>query len=236
MLCGTGSAAGEAGAVSVKPRLLDVFCGAGGATRGYQMAGFHVTGVDLSPQPRYVGDEFIQADALEFLATVKFGDYAVIHASPPCQPYCDLRDMWNAKEHSDLVGPIRARLLEIGTPYVIENVEGAPLLNALRLCGTSFRLRTSLGAELRRHRLFEISPYLLLSPMCSHARGGAVIGVYGGHGRDRRRKANTQDFPTWARREAMGIDWMTGTELSQAIPPAYTHWIGTQLRAHLEGR
>jgi DNA (cytosine-5)-methyltransferase 1 len=154
--------------------------------------------------------------------------------------------MWNAREHPDLVEPTRAALKATGRPYVIENVPGAPLVGSVTLCGTMFGLRTDEGhAELRRHRLFESDPFLFaLLPPCHH--NGAVIGVYGGHGRDRRRSVTvtghaggrsvrdgTQQFSTPARREAMGIDWMTGNELSQAIPPAYTEFIGKQLIRHL---
>src|SRR5215472_2155359 len=112
-----------------RPRLLDLFCGAGGATKGYQRAGFHVTGVDIEPQPRYCGDEFIQADALEVLADLEFlAGFDVIHASPPCQAYSRTQRFHNVRhDHPDLLPPTRARLIASGLPYVIENVEGAPL-------------------------------------------------------------------------------------------------------------
>jgi DNA (cytosine-5)-methyltransferase 1 len=212
------------------PRLLDLFCGAGGATRGYQLAGFHVTGVDLKPQPRYVGDVFIQADALDYLREHGH-EFDVIHASPPCQAFTALRAMYNALPHDDLLTPTRELLKALGKPYIIENVPGALMTDYLMLCGTMFGLGTG-DAELRRHRHFESDPPIYMAPLCNH--GGRVIGVYGGHGRDRRRIANTQDYSTQERREAMGIDWMTGNELSQAIPPAYTEYIGRQLMKHLE--
>lgn len=211
-----------------QPRLLDLFCGAGGATKGYQRAGFYVVGVDIKPQPRYCGDEFHRADAM----TYPLDGFDAIHASPPCQGFCDLKGMYNALSHDDLLTPTRERLVATGIPYVIENVEGAPMQNYITLCGSHFGLGCAI-AELRRHRRFEINPMPLLVPQCAH--GQRVIGVYGGHGRDRRRKVNTQDFPTEARREAMGVDWMTGAELSQAIPPAYTEWIGYQLLDALAG-
>jgi DNA (cytosine-5)-methyltransferase 1 len=230
-----------------RPRLLDAFCGAGGATRGYQLAGFHVTGVDIKPQPRYVGEAFHQADALEFIGEHGH-EFDVIHASPPCQAFTALNSMWNSREHPDLLTPCRELLRSIGCPYVIENVPGAPMNDYLILCGTMFGLGTG-DAELRRHRHFETNPAIYFRPMCNH--GGRVIGVYGGHGRDRRRirpatvgvygsaggrsvRDGTQQFSTDERREAMGIDWMSGAELSQAIPPAYTEYIGKQLRAALE--
>lgn len=211
---------------------------------GYHRAGFEVVGVDIKPQPRYPF-EFHQGDALEFCREHAH-EFDVIHASPPCQAHTALKTMPNAKEHVDLVIPIRTILDEIGLPYVIENVPGAPMIfgkfKTITLCGSMFRLQTSDGkAELRRHRYFESNVFLGLTPPCAHS-AGAVIGVYGGHGRDRRRtctvtghaggrsvRDGTQQFSTQARKEAMGIDWMTGDELSQAIPPAYTEWIGRQL-------
>jgi DNA (cytosine-5)-methyltransferase 1 len=210
---------------------------------GYSRAGFEVVGVDIHPQPHYPF-EFHQADAM----TYPLDGFDVIHASPPCQAFSPLRNMWNAKEHADLVGATRARLEATRLPYAIENVPGAPLRDYIVLCGSAFGLGTG-DAELRRHRLFEVNPWPLLVPPCAHGlrtsttgvyghRGNysrrvraRVIGVYGGHGRDRRRVTAPQDFSTEARREAMGIDWMTGDELSQAIPPAYTEWIGRQLIA-----
>lgn len=217
----------------MKPRLIDFFCKAGGATRGYQQAGFHVTGVDIEPQPNYCGDEFIQGDALAYMADADFmSRFVAAAASPPCQAHSSMKHMWNAKEHTDLVGPTRDLLTLSGLPWLIENVVGAPLIDPITLCGTAFGLGTQ-TAELRRHRLFETSWVIPMVPPCGHGMKPRVIGVYGGHGRDRRRTVNTQDFPTSDRREAMGIDWMTGAELSQAIPPAYTRWLGEQLLDHM---
>lgn len=229
------------------PRLLDLFCGAGGAGEGYRRAGFDVTGVDNRPMPRNP-HRFIQADALEYLAEHGH-EYDVIHASPPCQAFTSLKSMWNSREHPDLLTPVRRMLVGLGLPYVIENVPGAPMQDYITLCGSMFGLHTG-DAELRRHRLFEIKPSPLFVPSCNHGWRQRVIGVYGGHGRDRRRirpatgaaidthggrsnRDGTQQFSTAERREAMGIDWMTGNELSQAIPPAYTEWIGRQLLAAL---
>ncbi|TXH40739.1 MAG: DNA cytosine methyltransferase [Desulfurellales bacterium] len=244
-------------------RLLDLFCGAGGCTKGYQQAGFVVRGVDISRQPRYCGEEFIQADALEYLKELiqsgEIEEFDAIHASPPCQAFSSMRTMPNAKPHDDKLTPTREILNCIEKPCVIENVEGAPIFNlpllgihAVTLCGTMFGLHTTAGAELRRHRLFETLRFVCSPPPpCRHDEiAEAVIGVYGGHGRDRRRRPRTitvvgnsggsstrdgvQEFSVDERREAMAIDWMSGAELSQAIPPAYTEFIGKQLINQLE--
>ncbi len=223
-------------------RALDLFCGAGGATKGLQRAGFNVTGVDIKPQSRYCGDRFILGDAL----TVPLDGYDFIWASPPCQAFTKLRWMPDAKEHPNLIPDTRARLIAAGVPYAIENVEDAPLGesgNLIMLCGTMFGLKTrDGGAELRRHRLFETSFSIPLRPACQH--GAAVVGVYGGHVRDRCRaitvtgstpQTNTiknrvrQTFSIDDALAAMGIDWMTMTTLSQAIPPAYSEFIAKQV-------
>lgn len=209
--------------------LLDLFCGAGGAARGYQEAGFYVVGVDNKPQPRYAGDEFILGDALAFLENGSSKGFDVIHASPPCQAYSNLsRRGLGQESHPKLIEPTR-RLLQIyGLPYVIENVVGAPLIDPIQLCGSSFRLRV------RRHRLFE-SNVPLKGKNCSHdwQNSHPIYDVYQ-HGRwiktgvayvfgSGGRKANEH----W--KEAMGIPWMTSREIVEAIPPAYTKWIGEQL-------
>ena len=228
-------------------RLLDLFSCAGGAAVGYHRAGFEIVGIDNKPQPNYPF-AFIQMDALEAMDRLTAGeglpasdgrtyylsDFAVIHASPPCQKFTSLNKMHNAKRHPDLLTPTRARLRAWGGVYVIENVPRSPIHGLFLLCGTQFGLGAS-GAQLRRHRYFEMEPPIAaLIPPCAHRRNGRVIGVYGGHGRDRRRKANTEDFSVEQRREAMGIDWMTGAELSQAIPPAYTEYIGCRLMVYLD--
>lgn len=212
-------------------RALDLFCCAGGATKGLQRAGFHVTGVDIRPQPNYCGDEFMQADALN--SGLDLTSFDFIWASPPCQAFVSLRWMHNAKVHEDLVCETRTMLVASGKPYAIENVSGAPLKSSIMLCGTMFGLGTG-DAELRRHRHFETN-FPVQIRFCSHAKE-RTIGVYGGHGRDRRRRVNTQDFTAEQRREAMGIDWMPTTKLSQAIPPAYSEFIARQALARAEER
>lgn len=202
-------------------KALDLFCGAGGASMGLRRAGFDVTGIDIAPQKNYPF-RFIQGDAL----AADLSGYDFVWASPPCQAHSSLKSMHNAKKHLDLIPATRAKLKAWDGPSVIENVCGAPLWNPVKLCGTMFGLGTG-DAELRRHRLFECSFWFLSGIYCNHSRP-RVIGVYGGHGRDRRRKVNTQDYSTEQRREAMGIDWMTGAELSQAIPPAYSEYLARQ--------
>lgn len=232
-----------------KPRLLDLFCCAGGAGMGYHLAGFEVVGVDVRPQPRYPF-EFIQADVLDLDRGWIACSFDAVHASPPCQAHTSLKTMHNAREHVDLVPQTRAMLRECQLPYVIENVVGAPLLNPINLCGTMFDLGVE-DAELRRHRLFETSFPILFVPECRHG-SREVIGVYGGHVRNRRRARTigvygegcresrrkfdkgVPDFTIDQGRAAMGIDWMTVAELSQAIPPAYTQFIGQHLFAHVE--
>lgn len=194
---------------------LDLFCGAGGVTRGLQRAGFHVTGVDVRPQPRYCGDAFIEASALD----VPLSGFDFVWASPPCQLYSMYsRNLGTSKNHPDLIPAVRARLERLSCPTVIENVAGAPLANAQMLCGSMF------GLAVVRHRFFEASFWLGLIPDCQHT--GAAIPVFG-HGTPQwHRKKFGRNISIEEKREAMGIDWMNRDELSQAIPPAYSEWIG----------
>lgn len=214
-----------------KPRLLDLFCKAGGASAGYARAGFEVVGVDIEPQPHYPF-EFHQADAL----TYPLDGFDVIHASPPCQRFSSISRVHGVSDdHPDLIEVIRRRLVDSGKPYVIENVVGAPLLNPIICCGSSFGLgavcRDGAWRQLRRHRLFE-SNAALLAPSCCHQ--GEPVGVYGNGGEQAKTVWNGGPNRGYMgtrteRREAMGIDWMAHAELSQAIPPAYTEFIGRQL-------
>lgn len=206
-------------------RALDLFCKAGGAGMGLHRAGFDVVGVDIEPQKNYPFT-FLQGDVLK-IDVEKARQFDLIWASPPCQAHTALKKMHNARKHIDFVPQTRALLKAIGKPYIIENVVGAPLIRPITLYGTMFGLRTP-GAELRRHRLFETSFDVQSPCVCRHGAELRVIGVYGGHGRDRRRIQNTQDFSTEQRREAMGISWMNGMELSQAIPPAYSQYLAEQ--------
>lgn len=231
-----------------RPKLLDLFCGAGGASRGYHDAGFEVVGVDISPQRNYPY-EFHQFDALEVLAWLNGYDnpylghqfnpkhYAAIHASPPCQRYSDLaKRNGNADSHPDLIGPVRELLKATGLPYVIENVEGAPLNDPVTLCGTTFGLGVD-GYRLRRHRLFESSVDRLVSLGCAcRVATKPVIDVSGGGPTHAPRLdgkgGRTYKGTALQARRAMGIDWMTKAELNEAIPPRYTEFIGSQLIQH----
>jgi len=205
-------------------RILDLFSCAGGAGMGYSRAGFDVVGVDIEAQPRYPF-EFHQADALEFL-TEHGHEFDAIHASPPCQAYTPLGALHPHKEYPDLVDATRDALNELGKPYVIENVMAAPLdrSRSIVLCGGMFGLRTY------RHRRFE-SNFTLEPPVHpKHVIRTATkrrreLWAQGWH------VSITGDVGTYVGPEAMGIDWMTLVELSQAIPPAYTAFVGSQLMA-----
>ena len=215
-------------------RALDLFCCAGGAGAGLQQAGFDVVGVDIAPRPRYPF-QFIQADAL----TVPLDGFDFIWASPPCQGYTAMRHAPGAKGAPLLIDAIRARLLESGTEWCIENVEEAAwaMRDPVTLCGSMFGLGAQ-GCRTQRHRLFECS-FPLEQPKCRHDER-PVIGVYGGHARRRAASAGgrgTRDV--WngghkaAAAEALGINWMTLGELSEAIPPAYSEFIGRAAIAHM---
>jgi DNA (cytosine-5)-methyltransferase 1 len=210
---------------------LDLFCGAGGATKGLQRAGFHVTGVDIRPQPRYCGDDFVQADGLAPPFDLRLFDF--VWASPPCQAYsvASARMRGAGKCYPDLVAAVRAMLASSGIPYAIENVPGSPLIHPAKLRGTMF-------PELRvvRERWFETSWFMMQPPRANEFPGlwrQGYVGVYGGGTggwawRDGFRWSNA------AKRDAMGIDWMSRDELSQAIPPAYAEFIARAFLAQTE--
>lgn len=225
------------------PRLLDLFCGAGGAAEGYRRAGFDVVGVDSAERLNYPFERRV-ADAVDYLDAGGWLGFDAIHASPPCQAYsAGTRAHGDARDaHPRLIKPIRERLINIGLPYVIENVKGAPLINPMTLCGTAFDLyapdpKSGLICYLRRHRLFESNVYLWAAPCrCAEFRrrdGWIVGGVYSGASRslERARMIRHGGYtpaPSVGR-AMMGIDWMTWSALTQSIPPAYTEWIGRQL-------
>ncbi len=211
-------------------KLLDLFCGAGGASMGYSRAGFEVVGVDINLQPHYPF-EFHQEDAIEYLREHQH-EFDVIHASPPCQKFSTTYNLPGVGIYPDLIEPVRILLLETGKPFIIENVIGAPLDNPILLCGTMF------GLKLIRHRMFECRPPIWFPPshcQCktlftnsargysSFEKGATAITVAG------------NNYSLVDGKKAMGIDWMTSREeLSEAIPPAYTEWIGKQIMEALK--
>jgi DNA (cytosine-5)-methyltransferase 1 len=216
----------------VRPRLLDLFCGAGGCSVGYERVGFDVVGVDIMPQPNYPF-AFIQHDALAFLEDMlawrgQPHGFDAIHASPPCQAFTAARVIHN-REHADLLTPTRELLKKTDLPWVIENVPGAPMRKDLVLCGTQFDGLASDNGQLLRHRWFEFSDPSIaptLVPPCRHDRPTISVFGHGGH--------IYHGVEDW--RVVMGIDWMKRDELAQAIPPAYTEFVGEQLLDHLRVR
>jgi DNA (cytosine-5)-methyltransferase 1 len=220
-----------------QPRLLDLFCCAGGAARGYQWAGFLVFGVDIKPQPNYVGDTFRQGDAIE-VGRDLLDRYEIdaIHASPPCQAHSDLQKQ-SKIEYADFIPATRELCQASGLPYVIENVEGAPLNDPVTLCGTQFP-----GLRVLRHRLFETN-WPLTAPAV-HPKHPLVFT----HDKRKRHYGQLDQDTSFVQvtgggncsignaRDALGIDWMTKEELNEALPPAYTHWIGVQLATVVAAR
>ena len=210
-----------------KPKCLDLFSKAGGTSMGYYRAGFDVTGVDIQPQKHYPF-KFIQADALEYLES-HWQEYDFIAASPPCQAYSDLQKR-TGLTYPDLIAPLRDMMILTNKPYVIENVPEAPLINPVVLCGTMFHT-----LRVIRHRAFESNLFLWRMP---HDKKHPLVFT-----KDKRKThyGKLNEFDSFVQvtgggncsvasaADAMGIDWMTKAELNQAIPPAYTEFIGRQI-------
>ncbi|MFK8849383.1 DNA methylase [Streptomyces sp. Ac-502] len=214
----------------LRPRLLDAYCCIGGAAHGYQRASFHVTGVDIVPQPDYAGDAFVQGDAVEYIRA-HGAEFDFIHASPPCQgegaPTKGSNAARNAaggRVHPRLIAPTRAALDAVGVPYAIENVPGSSVRKDVRLCGESF------GLAVLMHRYFELGGWSAEQPPHPRHRGkvrgwrhgryfdGPYVAAYGSGGG----KATVDEI-----RRAKGIDWSTDHfRLREALPPAYTEWVG----------
>lgn len=212
-------------------RVLDVCCGVGGATRGYQQAGFHVTGIDLHPQPDYCGDDFILGDGIAYLK--RFGHlFDFIHASWPCQASSALTKGTNkGRVYPQLIPPGRLAMMSTGRPWVIENVNGAPIRKDVTLCGEMF------GLGVIRHRHFEAHGWKPTGPTHVAHRGrvagyrhgewfdGPYFAVYGDGG-------GKGSVPQW--KTAMGIDWTDDRKsIAEAIPPAYTRFLGDQVRKQI---
>jgi len=203
----------------MKPKLLDLFCGAGGAGEGYRRAGFDVTGIDIKPQKNNP-HKFIQTDALDYVE--QYGhQYDVIHASPPCQRFSPASNLSNVKnDYPDLISTTRSLLIATGKPYVIENVPRAPLFSPLRLSGMMFDL------DVIRERWFECNPSIYFSPIPKRKyRSTIKLGQFPDVGNQYHCVVGNFKNLDYAR-QAMGIDWMTRDELAQAIPPVYTEYIG----------
>jgi DNA (cytosine-5)-methyltransferase 1 len=218
----------------MKPRLLDLFCCQGGASVGYARAGFDVVGVDIDPQPRYPF-EFVQADALEYLAAHGH-EFDAIHASPPCQAYTNAQKI-QGNEHPDLVHPTRLLLYGLNyhravnlrvtrIPWVIENVVGAPLHEPVMLCGEMF------GVETYRHRLFESNVELSRPVHPTHSAPTTKMGRRPVDGEYMHIVGNFSGVDR--AREVMDMPWANRDGLREAIPPAYAAFIGAQLMAHVE--
>jgi DNA (cytosine-5)-methyltransferase 1 len=209
-----------------QPRLVDLFCKAGGMTKGYQRAGFYVIGVDIEPQPNYCGDEFIQADATDPLNWPEIATLAAVHASPPCQfgtAYKRRPD--HVRDSPNLIPEMRRLLKWSGLPYVIENLwlNRKHLINPVLLCGSMF------GLDVERHRGFETN-WPLTGMVCDHSAWAPRFPS----ATNRENLRKTVEIGAWriplaTQQAAMGVDWMTLPELSEAIPPAYAEFIGRQL-------
>lgn len=216
-------------------RILDLFCGGGGAAMGLHRAGFDVVGVDINRQPNYPF-KFIKADIMDFDVVLFAEEFDAIWASPPCQAYSVGTTAPGAREkHPELVEPVREMLVDSGLPYIIENVPGAPLRDYIRLCGEMFGLRVI------RHRHFETNFQL---PEPKHIRHKPPVERAALDGTDRIVKrswymqvaghggeSSSYKMKDWEK--AMGIDWMTKAELVEAIPPVYSEYIGRNLLENL---
>jgi DNA (cytosine-5)-methyltransferase 1 len=203
---------------STKPIILDLYCGAGGCGQGYYDAGFDVIGVDINPQPRYPF-QFFQYDAKKFLTDFDLSIFSAIHASPPCQKH-SATNFFLKKEYPDDIREIRFLIVQTELPYVIENVPLAPLKNTIMLCGTMF------GLGVLRHRKFESNVFLTEPLHPKHHKQEGMKGTF--------EMVAGNSYGIEDGREAMGINWMVKKELSQAIPPVYTQYIGEQLISHIQ--
>jgi DNA (cytosine-5)-methyltransferase 1 len=210
-------------------RLLDLFCCEGGGAEGYSQAGFtEIIGIDVNPQPRYPFT-FVQADALR--PPVDLKDFDFIHASPPCQRWAG-GFVKHRDNHPDYISATRAMLRASGRPYVIENVPRAPLVDAVMICGGALGCMTP-TLQLHRHRKFEANWAFFGAP-CMRPRR-LTVSVVGNGTPSGNRKTIGRNPSIAEKREAMGIDWMTRKGLSEAIPPAYTRFIGEQFIAQTSG-
>lgn len=230
----------------MRPTLIDLYCGAGGASAGYVRAGFQVIGVDIEPMSNYPFD-FILADALEYLDMLRrhgVPSYvAAFHASPPCQKYSTLSKHYRTDRidtYPELIEPTRDKLDKLRLPYVIENIPGAPLIDPVTLCGSHFDL-TSRWPDfgkvgLRRHRGFEAHGFTLADPG-AHDHSYRAVPVYGyTNNRLYRGKGFRGESFNELRKTVMDIDWMEHEELNEALPPAYCNYVGGYMLASINNR
>lgn len=210
------------------------------------MAGFAVTGVDIvERQSRPQGVEFIKADALDVLADTDYlRTFTLVHASPPCKVHTRLTALRDAQGgtavHPDLLDPTRDALEAAGVPYIIENVEGAPMRPDVTLCGSMFGLQVQVDGHtrwLKRHRLFELGGWgnhgLGIQPECAHPRALRPLGVYGSMGDSVPDGGQTCPTLDHARR-LLGAPWLSWAAATQAIPPAYTRHLGLAFLDQME--
>lgn len=211
-------------------KALDLFCCAGGATKGLQRAGFHVTGVDIRPQPRYCGDVFYQDDAMAWLRGERepLASFDLIWASPPCQRYSELTPKEVKGDHPDLLPEVGEILRAQSVPFIIENVELAKhlLQHPVMICGTMF------GMNVWRHRYFELgnTDAFFLLPPCNHEGHPILISGRGSHIINGRRNSR---IPTQIKRDAIDTPWMNREEMSECIPPAYSEFLARQILSAL---
>jgi DNA (cytosine-5)-methyltransferase 1 len=207
-------------------RALDLFCCAGGATKGLQIAGYHVTGVDIKPQPHYCGDVFHQDDAMAWLRGEResLKGFDLIWASPPCQRYSESTPPAYKNNHPDLLPEVCGLLRAQNVLYIVENVEMAAhlLRTPIKLCGSMF------GLDFWRHRYFEIGnpDVFFLTPPCDHSFVPVLITGQGSHLVDGKR---VDRAPVAKQRVVMGTDWMSRDEITEAIPPAYSRFLAEQV-------
>lgn len=214
-----------------RPRLLDLFSCQGGAGYGYWLAGFHVTGVDIRPQPLHPchdGMEFVHSDAFAYLAEHAH-EFDAVHASPPCRAYTKAKGGVAANyRHPDLVEDVRSALRETGLPYVIENVPGAPLVDPVTLCGAMFGLRTY------RHRLFELGGWGIGLEAPEHPVHVARVAKMGRRAKEGEFLSVVGNFAGIEEaRNVMEMPWANGDGLRQGIPPRYTEWVGMRLMSEI---
>lgn len=213
-------------------RLLDLYAGPGGAGEGYRQAGWDVVGIEIYPHWAAMNPGHTIVGDVTQLTEADFEGFDAVHASPPCHRWTKILSPEKRATKPDLIAFTRDLLDRVGLPYVIENVPGAPVRHDLRLCGSMFGLRTETGLQLQRHRYFELSGWTLdeQPPPCAHTPG-ATITVTGKGTPKASQKYLGRTVSTLEFQQAMQMPWASQRAITQAIPPAYTRWIGERLAA-----